>query len=67
MNAEKAQSIQDAEDKGLVRTSYRSLEGSSSGDSVLLIVVKIGRPDRLVLSIPSGLGLIGRPHHHKAW
>lgn len=57
VNGERAQSIQDAEDKGLVRTSYRSLEGSSSGDSVVLIVAKIGGPERLVLSIPSGLAL----------
>jgi len=52
-----AQSIQAAEDAGLVRTSYRNPGGSSSGDSVVLIVVKISGPDRLVLSIPSGLTL----------
>jgi hypothetical protein len=57
VNAERVQSIRDAEDAGLVRTSYRSHEGSSSGDSVVLIVVKIGGPNRLVLSIPSGLAL----------
>ena len=57
VNAESAQSIRGAEDAGLVRTSYRSIEGSSSGDSVVLIAVKIGGPNRLVLSIPSGLAL----------
>jgi hypothetical protein len=57
VNAERVQSIQDAEANGLVRTSYRSHEGSSSGDSILLIVVKIGGPDKLALSIPSGLVL----------
>lgn len=49
------QSIKDAEKSGVVRTSFRNPEGSSSGDSVLLIVVKIGGPDRLVLTIPPGL------------
>lgn len=49
-------SIRDAEGAGWVRTSYRS-DGSSSGDSLLLIVVKIGGPAKLVLSIPSGLAL----------
>ena len=48
-------SIKDAENAGFVRTSFRNPEGSSSGDSVLLIVVKIGGPDRLVLTIPPGL------------
>jgi hypothetical protein len=48
-------SIKDAENAGLVRTSFRNPEGSSSGDSVLLVVVKIGGPDRLVLTIPPGL------------
>ncbi|MGD0777869.1 MAG: hypothetical protein ABSC05_34210, partial [Candidatus Solibacter sp.] len=48
-------SIKDAENVGFVRTSFRNPEGSSSGDSVLLIVVKIGGPDRLVLTIPPGL------------
>jgi TPR repeat protein len=52
-----AQSIQAAARAGLVRTSYRSLDGGSSGDSVLLIAVKIGGPDRLALSIPPGLAL----------
>ena len=49
------QSIKDAEKSGIVRTSFRNPEGSSSGDSVLLIVVKIGGPDRLVLTVPPGL------------
>jgi hypothetical protein len=48
-------SIKDAENAGFVRTSFRNPEGSSSGDSVLLIVVKIGGPDRLVLTIPPGM------------
>jgi hypothetical protein len=52
---EKPLSILDAENAGFIRTSYRSPEGSSSGDSVLLILVKIGGPDRLVLTIPPGL------------
>lgn len=54
---ERVQSIQEAEARGLVRTSYRSLEGSSSGDSIILIVVKINGPAKLVLSIPPGLTL----------
>ena len=56
----KPMSIQDAEHAGLVRTSYRDPNGSSSGDSVLLVVVKTGGPDRLVLTIPTGL-LLNNP------
>src|ERR1022692_4372990 len=56
----KPMSIQDAEHAGLVRTSYRDPNGSSGGDSVLLVVVKTGGPDRLVLTIPTGLLLNGR-------
>jgi hypothetical protein len=48
-------SIKDAEKSGFVRTSFRNPEGSSSGDSVLLIVVKVGGPDHLVLTVPPGL------------
>jgi TPR repeat protein len=50
-------SIRDAELAGWVRTSYRSHEGSSSGDSIVLIVAKISGPDKLALSIPPGLAL----------
>lgn len=53
--AEMLLSIKDAANAGFVRTSFRNPEGSSSGDSVLLIVVKIGGPDHLVLTIPPGL------------
>ena len=51
-------SIRDAENAGWVRTSYRSPTGSSSGDSVILIVVKMRGPEKLALSIPPGLALL---------
>jgi hypothetical protein len=49
--------IQDAENAGFVRTSYKNLTGNSSGDTVLLVVVKTGGPARLVLTVPTGLFL----------
>jgi hypothetical protein len=54
--AQKILSVLQAEDQGMVRTSYESL-GGSSGDSVVLVIVKLRGPARLVLSVPTGLYL----------
>jgi hypothetical protein len=47
-------SLQEAEDKGWVHTSYQSRHGTSTGASVLLIAVKIGGPARLSLHLTAG-------------
>jgi hypothetical protein len=53
---QRVQSVLQAEQQGLIHTTYQSL-GGSSGDSVLLIVVKVRGPERLFLSVPTGLYL----------
>jgi hypothetical protein len=54
--AEKVRSLLDAEEQGLVRASYES-NGGSSGDSIILTLVKVRSAATLMLSVPAGLYL----------